>query len=172
MAKVSLRTWNARAQSPHFWFVTGFGVGMLKPAPGTWGSLQGLILGISMISLGITEAELIAAVIVVTAISSLSINQIEKAAGIHDAPEIIIDEVAGQWLALVPLVALPHSYLLYTLSFVLFRFFDVLKPWPISWLDKTVTGGFGVMVDDIAAGILAAFGICVLLATGLLDGFI
>ncbi|MCW9044778.1 MAG: phosphatidylglycerophosphatase A, partial [Alphaproteobacteria bacterium] len=82
----------------------------------------------------------------------------EQASTKHDPGEIVIDEVAGQWLSLFPV-----SYFLgqadiigVIAAFILFRIFDILKPWPIRLLDSKVGGGFGVMVDDIGAGIVAA----------------
>jgi phosphatidylglycerophosphatase A len=72
---------------------------------------------------------------------------------------IVIDEVAGQWLTLIPAIGLFGFHPLpVLLAFVLFRLFDILKPWPVSYLDKKIEGGLGVMLDDIAAGIYA--GLC------------
>lgn len=68
---------------------------------------------------------------------------------------IVIDEVAGMWIALIPVFG--QSLLFVLLAFALFRFFDILKPWPISWLDKNINGAAGVMADDILAGAFAAF---------------
>jgi len=172
MAKVSLRTWAGRFRSANFWLVTGFGTGMMRPAPGTWGSLLGLGLGYLMHMAGISVPVLLAITSVLTALSSWAIDRIEAETGIHDAPEIIVDEIVGQWLALIPVIMLAPSLVLYGLAFLLFRLFDVIKPWPIGWLDKKVAGGFGVIADDLAAGILAAISIWLLLTTGLLDGFI
>jgi phosphatidylglycerophosphatase A len=172
MAKVSLRTWAGRYRSAHFWLVTGLGTGMMRPAPGTWGSLLGLAQGYLMHLAGFEVPALLAMTAALTAVSSWSIDRIEAETGIHDAPEIIIDEIVGQWLALVPVIILAPSLVLYGIAFLLFRLFDVIKPWPIGWLDKKVSGGFGVIVDDLAAGILAAISIWLLLTTGLLDGFI
>ena len=74
----------------------------------------------------------------------------------HDSKMIVIDEVAGQWIALLPAALNPALILI---AFILFRFFDILKPWPISFIDKKVPGALGVMGDDIIAGLFAA--ICV-----------
>ena len=71
----------------------------------------------------------------------------------HDASAIVIDEVAGQWLVL--LVA-PFTPLGFLSAFLLFRLFDIVKPWPVGWIDKNVSGGFGVMLDDVGAAIFAA----------------
>lgn len=169
MAKVSLRTWDGRFKSFAFWWVTALGSGMMRPAPGTWGSLLGLVAGYFMLKSGVDQIEMAAWVIGVTILSTKLIGSIEAITGIHDAPEIVIDEVAGQWLALLPLVGMTGSPILFGLAFLLFRFFDILKPWPIGWLDRHVEGGFGVMVDDLVAGIMAAIVIWVLLTFDLLD---
>ena len=77
----------------------------------------------------------------------------ERRTGVRDSSAIVVDEVAGQWVALL---LVPPTVTLYAVGFVLFRLFDVVKPWPISLLDKRVKGGLGVMLDDIVAGALAA----------------
>lgn len=172
MAKGSLRTWDGRTKSLAFWWVTALGSGMMRPAPGTWGSLLGLVAGYYMLKGGIDQIEMAAWVIAVTILSTKLIGSIEAITGIHDAPEIVIDEVAGQWLALLPLVGMTDSPILFGLAFLLFRFFDIIKPWPIGWLDRHVDGGFGVMVDDLVAGIMAATVIWTLLTFDLLDWLI
>jgi len=172
MAKLSLRTWKEGPKHVSFWVVTVGGSGMLKPAPGTWGSLVGLITGAGMIALGVDAVELVAWAVALTILSSKLIYDIEMACGIHDAPEIVVDEVAGQWLALLPVIPLAPNWGLYILAFLLFRAFDIIKPWPIGWLDQKVGGGIGVMIDDIVAGLMAAIVIWILLAFGLLDWII
>lgn len=77
----------------------------------------------------------------------------------HDSKMIVIDEVAGQWIALIPAALNPALILL---AFIAFRFFDILKPWPVSFFDKKVPGAIGVMGDDIVAGLFAA--LCVIAA--------
>ena len=77
----------------------------------------------------------------------------------EDPGEIVVDEVAGQWLTLCVMFPAWQCYLV---GFVLFRVFDILKPWPVSWADKHIKGGFGVMFDDILAGLYAML-LCVLL---------
>mgnify|MGYP000947227174 FL=1 len=73
--------------------------------------------------------------------------------GVHDHGGIVWDEFVGFWIAMA---ALPITWQSVVLGFVLFRLFDILKPWPISWLDKKVSGGFGIMIDDVIAGFAAA----------------
>ncbi len=74
--------------------------------------------------------------------------------GVHDDSSIVWDEVAGM---LITMLAVPLSWQTLLMGFVLFRFFDILKPWPISYLDKHVHGGFGIMIDDVLAGLFALF---------------
>jgi len=156
MAKQSLNSWEGRYKSPAYWWSVGFGVGLLRPAPGTWGSLLGFFLGYFILLQTHAQWLLIFGAAFVTVVSVVAIGRIEKATGVHDAPEIVIDEIAGQWLAMVPLALLPFDWLALGLSFLLFRVFDILKPWPIGPLDRKVNGGFGVMVDDLVAGVIAA----------------
>jgi phosphatidylglycerophosphatase A len=80
---------------------------------------------------------------------------------VHDPPAIVIDEVVGQWitLALVPL-----DPLIYALGFLLFRVIDVIKPWPVNFIDRAVTGGFGVMLDDVVAGLYAGAALWLIVA--------
>ena len=139
-----------------YWWSVGFGSGLLRPAPGTWGSVLGLFLGYLMLLQTQAVWLLIGGAATVTGISILAIGHIERSAGVHDASEIVIDEIAGQWLAMLPLALLPHGWFELGVSFLLFRIFDIFKPWPIGPLDQKVSGGFGVMVDDLVAGVIAA----------------
>ena len=75
-----------------------------------------------------------------------------EAVKVHDPPAIVIDEVVGQWLTLA---LLPLDPLIYALGFLLFRVLDVVKPWPANFIDRAVTGGFGVMLDDVVAAVYA-----------------
>lgn len=121
-----------------------------------------LIVGYSAISFGVPIEIFLLTIFMVSLLGTVAINQIEKLSGIHDAPEIVIDEVAGMWIAMLPLYHLGVGYAPLFLAFALFRLFDIVKPWPISWLDKQVHGGLGVMIDDIVAGIFAIIGIEIL----------
>lgn len=82
--------------------------------------------------------------------------------GVHDPGEIVIDEVAGQWLCIL-VVPLGNGFVdlvWLAAAFVMFRVFDILKPWPIRWIDRRISGGFGIMLDDILAGV---FGMIILI---------
>lgn len=142
--------------APYTWLATWFGLGFLKPAPGTWGSLGALPFGLLLIH-GAGLKALLAGIIIITALGVMVSKQFEMASGVHDSKMIVIDEVAGQWIALTPLVLFESvTGLGIILAFLLFRFFDILKPWPIRAIDQKMQNAVGVMLDDIIAGLCAA----------------
>lgn len=144
MIKPSLR-------NPAILLATWFGLGYMKKAPGTWGSLGALPFGVLFYYFGGAPA-LLLMIFAVTLIGFWTARVFDEAAGTHDSKMIVIDEVAGMWIAIL---AAGLSPLLILLSFVFFRLFDVVKPWPICWLDRRVKGALGVMADDILAGLCA-----------------
>lgn len=137
-------------------------VGLLRPAPGTWGSLAGLVAAWPIHVLGGPIA-FMCATIVVSLAGYWAAGRYMADTGRHDAPEIVIDEVAGQWIALWPVsIGAAHAgadlaalWPGIVAAFVFFRLFDILKPGPIGWADRQ-PGAWGVMLDDIIAGWLAA----------------
>lgn len=143
-------------KEPYVWLASWFGCGFINPAPGTWGSLGALPSGIILYMVGGASGLAVAAFII-TLIGLWSADKFDKAMDGHDSKMIVIDEVAGQWIALIPAALNP---ILILFAFLFFRFFDILKPWPISFIDKKVPGALGVMGDDILAGLFAA--ICVI----------
>ncbi|MDZ4660921.1 MAG: phosphatidylglycerophosphatase A [Pseudomonadota bacterium] len=130
--------------------VTGFCIGKIKWAPGTFGTLLGIPLAILLnfgniyFYMGATLALILFAIFLC--------HFYQLATHEHDQPSIVIDEVVGY---LVTMTWLPHHWLPYALGFVLFRFFDILKPFPINILDQKIKGGLGVVADDLAAGLLS-----------------
>ena len=139
-------------KDPRVVWATGLGVGFARPAPGTWGSAAALLVW------WFALADLDAVVqIVVTAVYFLSgwwaSATVCSQYDIADAPEIVADEIAGMWLALV---FVPKVWWLVAAAFVLFRVLDITKPGPIGKLDREVHGGLGVMLDDILAGATVA----------------
>jgi phosphatidylglycerophosphatase A len=144
--------------------VTFGGVGLLPFAPGTWGSAAALPFGWVLAVFGGWPALLVGAAIV-TCIGWWASDLYVKATGREDPPEIVIDEVAAQWLALA---VVPVTLTGFLAAFFVFRLFDTLKPWPASWADAEVEGGAGVMLDDIFAGL---YSLLPLLALGIM-GFI
>ncbi|MGB0720035.1 MAG: phosphatidylglycerophosphatase A [Bdellovibrionales bacterium] len=144
---------------PATWIATWFGLGLIPKAPGTWGSIGAIPFIALCIYFGGVIA-LCAFTLLSTMIGFWAADHFEKQTATHDNKRIVIDEVAGQALTFLPLFALAPapSIIHYALGFVLFRAFDILKPWPVSYCDKHIGGAAGVMIDDLAAGILA--GIC------------
>jgi phosphatidylglycerophosphatase A len=137
---------------------TWFWSGLSPKAPGTAGSLAALPFGILILYFfGAPTLGLAAVFIFFTGWWSTKIYL--DRTGKSDPGEVVIDEVAGLWLALH---AADTGPVLIILAFLLFRLFDIWKPWPISWLDKSVKGAFGVMIDDVLAGLFAAFLLAIL----------
>ena len=129
----------------------GFGSGLLPRAPGTAGTIVAIPLYLVMQSLALPVYVLLVAVLFLLGIPICA--HTAKRLGVHDHPGIVWDEIVGY---LVTMTFAPTGWLWVLAGFLLFRFFDVLKPWPIRWLDRRVGGGFGIMVDDLLAGIAAA----------------
>lgn len=140
---------------------TVFGIGNLPKAPGTWGSLVALPAAwIIVTNFGITGLLISLVVVIPLGVWAASVYAVRT--GTDDAGAVVIDEVAGQWLTLV---VVPPDLIYYLLGFLLFRLADIFKPWPISWADKNIKGGLGVMIDDLMAAVPAAailYGIVVL----------
>ena len=136
---------------PSVILATWFGCGLLRPAPGTWGTLGALPFGV-FITLYYGPYNLAAAAVVVFIMGLWAADRYEKLSGTHDSSSIVIDEVAGMWIAMIPATSLFMT----AVAFALFRALDILKPWPVGWADKKLPGGFGVMADDVLAGGMAA----------------
>lgn len=152
------------------------GVGYLPLAPGTWGSLVGiglyfLVRGAAMklffnagasrnfnllhVYYGVIATQLAAAV-VITLVGIWAASRTEELSGKKDPGKVVIDEVAGQFIALIPVpFVLGTAWWTLILSFILFRFFDIVKPYPAGRLES-LEAGLGIMADDIVAGIYAA----------------
>jgi phosphatidylglycerophosphatase A len=130
-------------------------VGTLKPAPGTWGSAVAMPFG-WLIARSFGLVGLAVAIVLVSILGVWAASAYEQASGAHDPAEVVIDEVAGQWIALLPVVYFGGHWLGWLAAFAAFRLFDIWKPGPIGKLDRNFQGGFGTMIDDIAAGACAA----------------
>lgn len=136
----------------------GFGSGLFPKAPGTWGSLAALIPGYYILqSMGPMALLLASAALFFVGIWAADAHA--RIHNTHDCGHVVVDEFVGQWLALLPLayMTLNRGYAMDVLmAFAAFRFFDIIKPWPIKLLDQQMKGGLGVMVDDVLAGLFAA----------------
>ena len=138
---------------------TWFGAGRLPWAPGSWGSLAALPFAWAIAALFGLRALAIAAALLFAA-GWWAAEQVTSASGVKDDGAIVVDEVAGQWLTLC---VAPLDPLAYLAGLLLFRLFDIAKPWPARWADREVAGGLGVMLDDVIAGIYAGASLFVLL---------
>lgn len=141
--------------NPVHWLAFGLGSGLSPKAPGTMGSLLAVLL---YLPLAMLEWQWYLLVLVVGFWAGCVFCELtSRDLQVHDHGGIVWDEFIGQWLALLPLVLLGVNGWVWLLAgFGLFRFFDVLKPWPIRWLDRHVHGGFGIMIDDVLAGVMGA----------------
>ena len=138
-------------QSWNSFIATWFGSGNAPIAPGTMGSLAALPVGYVIHS--VFGGAVLAVMALVIFILGVWVSEIYMTLNnkLDDPKEIVIDEVAGQWLLLS---VMPLNLYGYVLGFILFRIFDILKPWPISWVDNNIKGGLGVMFDDILAAFM------------------
>lgn len=144
---------NFNLKSPIHLLACGFGSGLLKPAPGTWGSLAGVLIAILLWNL--TESFLFfIGFTLVSFIAGCHIcEQTSRDLNVHDDGRIVWDEIVAIFLmfAFLP----EYNSLAYILTFICFRFFDVLKPYPIRYFDEKLETGLGIMFDDILAAIYA-----------------
>ena len=142
-------------RNPWHLFAVGFGSGLSPIIPGTIGTLAAIPFYLLLAHLSLS---LYVIIIIIASFIGIKICEITSdAMGTHDHGSIVWDEFVGLWItmSIVPLLNLPVTDWKWLIAgFILFRFFDMLKPWPISWLDKKVHGGVGIMVDDIVAGLI------------------
>lgn len=150
-----------------YWLGIGLGSGLPHRAAGTWGTVGGLVIALPLIWVGFWV--FLAVTLIGLVIGSHICGKTSQLMGIEDDPHIVWDEWVGMWLSLLPTVFVLHQFgqmselypnsvtfwIVIALGFGLFRLFDVLKPAPISWADKYVSGGFGIMLDDVLAGVIA-----------------
>lgn len=128
----------------------GFGSGLSPKAPGTVGSLAALPFGIALSMLPLWPGlALIAGAFV---LGVYLCGETARRLGVHDHPGIVWDEFVGLWLVMI---FMPFHWIWWLAAFVLFRFFDIVKPWPVRWADRRLGGGLGIVVDDVLAGAYA-----------------
>lgn len=143
--------------NPYHVFAFGFGSGLAPKAPGTFGTLAAIPLFMLLLQ-DLTWPLYLLWLLVTFALGVFWCDRSSKALGVHDHGGIVWDEFVGFWITMF---MAPAGWMWIVIGFVLFRVFDIVKPWPISWLDKKVHGGFGIMIDDALAGVMA----CVVLQT-------
>ena len=131
--------------------------GLSPKAPGTVGSFVALLLGMALLQV-ISITTLFMLSILISVVSVRQIDIYEKEVGVHDGKEIVIDELAGMWITMAVASATADNWIIAILAFLYFRLFDIWKPSIIGKIDRDVEGGWGVMGDDMLAGLFA--GLC------------
>ena len=138
-------------RDPVHFVALGFGAGLAPVAPGTFGSLVGLAIALALAPLGLVWNVVAAALAVAAGVWIC--GESARRLGVHDHPAIVWDEVAGMMIAML---AAPEEWWGAALAFALFRLFDIAKPWPIREIDHGMSGGAGIILDDVLAGVFAA----------------
>jgi len=156
------RTRRIALATPTGFLAFGFGSGLSPKAPGTAGTVAALVFAPALVALPLWAGVLVVGLAFV--VGCRLCGETSHRLGVHDHGGIVWDEFVGMWLVLL---FVPFQPLWWLAAFVLFRFFDILKPWPIRWLDRRVGGGFGIMIDDLLA---AVYALVVLIAAGRLFG--
>lgn len=138
-------------KDPVHFFAFGLGSGLSPKAPGTMGTLMALLIYWFML------ADMSVYWYLAVTISSIPLGiylcgESAKRLGVHDYGGIVWDEFSGLWITFI---FAPKHWLIALVGFLLFRLFDILKPWPINWIDRKVSGGLGIMLDDILAGLIS-----------------
>lgn len=133
-----------------FQIATFFGIGRLPKAPGTWATLVTLPIAYLFLQLGPIIYMVLTFLFLIVGILACDIT--EKSRSSHDDGDLVVDEVVG---LLITMTWLPITWQSFVFSFILFRILDIAKPFPVNLLDKRIKGGLGVMLDDVAAGLIA-----------------
>ncbi|QWF70362.1 phosphatidylglycerophosphatase A [Methylomonas paludis] len=148
--KSRLTAWQI-LKNPMLFLAFGFGSGLSRYMPGTFGTIAAIPL---YLALQYTDSRVYLLVTICSVLGGIYIcEQAARKLQVHDFGGIVWDEIAG---LLITLTGLPYSWQMLLSGFCLFRLLDIFKPWPISWLDKNINGGLGIMLDDVVAGLLAA----------------
>ncbi len=150
-----------RPNSLDHWLAFGFGSGLLPKAPGTWGTLAAIPVYLLLAPLPLWLYLTLTALFFVIGIGVC--ERVGQELGVHDHGAIVWDEIVGY---LITMAAMPFDWLWILAGFILFRLFDILKPWPIGPVDRKLPGGLGVLADDLLAGLMALG--CLQLIHGLL----
>lgn len=140
-------------KNPVHFLAIGFGSGLLKPAPGTWGTLAGLMPSILLWNITQSNLFFIFLAVISFIFGCYLCQKTSNDLGVHDDGRIVWDEIVAIFLmfAFLP----EYNWFTYILTFISFRIFDILKPYPIRYFDEKLESGLGIMVDDILAAIFA-----------------
>lgn len=158
--KVPAPSFSQIVRDPAQFLGYGLGSGLITPAPGTWGTLAGLIVFLPVLLL----SEWAAWGMLITGLlaGSWICQKSADAIGVHDHGGIVWDEFVGIWIVLILIPE--QTWPWWIAAFIVFRLFDIVKPWPIGWMDEQLEGGFGIMADDVLAGLFAAITLWVIYA--------
>jgi len=137
-------------RNPIHFLAFGFGSGAAPYAPGTFGTLAAV--PIYFLLLPLSPWAYLAVVLAITLVGIWLCHVTSRDLGVHDHAGIVWDEIAGY---LIAMIAAPSGWQWVVAGFVLFRIFDIIKPWPIGWVDRRVHGGLGIMLDDVLAAVFA-----------------
>ncbi|TYG33705.1 phosphatidylglycerophosphatase A [Lonepinella koalarum] len=145
-----------RLTNPTHLLAVGFGSGLIHPAPGTWGSLAGLFIGIFFMQIVPLKVFMIFTAVCFL-IGCYLCQKTANDMGVHDHGSIVWDEFVGIWIVQIGMVGflLEHLILGNVVAFGLFRLFDIWKPFPIRYFDRKLENGFGIMIDDVLASLYA-----------------
>lgn len=152
MTKQKIKIPISYLKHPYHFLSVGFGSGLSPVAPGTFGTL--VAIPIYWLCKDLSLFAFLLLIVIAFGVGVYVCEFTSKALGVHDHGGIVWDEIVGY---LITMIAVPPTLLNMIVGFLLFRLFDIWKPWPIKWLDQKVDGGFGIMIDDVLAGIFALF---------------
>jgi phosphatidylglycerophosphatase A len=144
----------ANMKNPIHLLAFGLGSGLAPKAPGTFGTLAALPVWWFLLD-GMPLLPYLGVLVAGMALGVVICDITSRDMGVHDHGGIVWDEWIGLWITLLLLPAGDWHWAWALYGFALFRLFDILKPWPINWLDRQVKGGFGIMIDDVLAGLMA-----------------
>jgi phosphatidylglycerophosphatase A len=141
-------------KNPVHFLSLGFGSGLAPWAPGTFGTLAAIPLYLLLQPLPLVVYLLVT--LAALLLGFYLCGETARTLGVHDHGGIVWDEIVGFWITMI---AVPLDWKWIVAGFLLFRLFDIVKPWPIKWIDSKVSGGLGIMLDDVLAGIFAWAGL-------------
>jgi phosphatidylglycerophosphatase A len=152
-----MKSQKLKLSNPIHLLASTFGVGLIPFAPGTWGTVAAIPFYLLLCKLPLYYYCGVVALLfgIGVWLSAITMRDL----GVYDHPQIVIDETVGFFITMI---AAPHSWIWIVIGFVLFRFFDILKPWPINVADEKIQNGFGIMFDDLLAAIFSLLVIQVL----------
>ena len=145
------KSFDHNLRDPLVFLATGFGIGRVPKIPGTAGSLVAAIVWLVVLANTSPFVQSVALLIAIV-IGYTLLTLVERRYEVGDEPSIVIDEIVGMWIALY---LLPAVWWIYCVAFVGFRLFDIWKPFPVGWIDKSMHGSAGILLDDVVAGAMA-----------------